>query len=129
MAELANNRELIESFYTAVGEQDAEHLRELFSDDIEWIHPALGGTFHGVESVIDDVLKPFWEDWDLSIDFDPFVIDGETVVVVAEYYGNYRPTGNQFREPVAHVWDIDQGVITRFQQFVDTQSLLGQIED
>lgn len=128
MAELATNRELVESFYEAVGEQDVEYLREIFVEDIEWIHPALGGTFHGAESVIEDVLKPFWKDWDLSVDFDRFVEDGDTVVVLSTYRGSYRPTDNQFAEPVAHVWDIMDGQITRFQQYVDTQSLQAQLE-
>lgn len=129
MAELEGNSELVERFYTAVGNRDGERLREILSGDIEWIHPALGGTFHGRDSVIEDVLIPFWDEWELSVDVDRFVADGDTVIVLAEYHGTYRPTGNPFRAPVAHVWDVDQGVISRFQQFVDTESLVGQIED
>lgn len=128
MAEPESNRELVDRFYEAVGDQDVDSLRDLFVADIEWIHPALGGTFHGADSVIEDVLKPFWADWDLSVDVDRYVVEGDTVVVLAEYHGTYRPTGNRFSEPVAHVWDVTGGNIARFQQFVDTASLQEQLD-
>jgi hypothetical protein len=65
MAEHMSNRELVESFYEAVGEKaanlergistgDTDHLRRIFAEKIEWIHSALGGTFRGAESVIED---------------------------------------------------------------------------
>lgn len=135
-----SNRAVVESFYEAVGEKeidqeraistgDTDHLRRIFAEDIEWIHPALGGTFLGANSVIDDVLIPFWQNWELSLDFHRYIKDGETIVVLATYRGTYIPTGKPFEEPVAHVWDLKSGEIIRFRQYVDTASLWGQIED
>lgn len=93
-----------------------------------WIHPALGGEFNGVDSVINEVLIPFWENWELSLDFHRYIEDGNTIVVLATYHGTYKPTGNQVTEPTAHVWDLEDGKIIRFRQYVDTASLWGQME-
>ena len=140
MANEMTNREIVESFYEAVGEKavvgddgvkrgDIDHLRQIFAEDIEWIHPALGGTFHGADSVINDILLPFFEKWELELDFDRYIEDGNTIVVLADYGGLYRPTGKSFSEPTAHVWDLEDGRIVRFRQYVDVASLWGQIED
>lgn len=140
MVENMSNHGLVESFYEAVGEKkvdqqrgistgDTDYLRRLFAEDIEWIHPALGGTFHGSKSVIDEVLTPFWQNWELSLDFHRYIEDGDTIVVLATYRGLYKPTGKPFEEPVAHVWDLKDGEIVRFQQYVDTASLWGQIRE
>jgi ketosteroid isomerase-like protein len=140
MAGPIRNRDIVESFYEAVGEKevhrergvskgDTGHLRRIFAEDIEWIHPALGGAFHGANSVIDDVLIPFWENWELSLDFQRFIEDGDTIVVLVTYRGTYNPTGNHFEEPSAHVWDLRDAKIVRFRQYIDTASLRAQIED
>lgn len=140
MAGKMSNREVVESFYEAVGEKevheergvstgDTDHLRRIFAEDIEWIHPALGGTFLGANSVIDEVLIPFWQNWELSLDFHRYIEEMDTIVVLATYRGWYKPTGKQFEEPVAHVWDLNDGKIIRFRQYVDTASLWGQIEE
>jgi hypothetical protein len=139
MVEPNSNRELVEGFYEAVGEKevhqergiltgDIDHLRRIFAEDIEWIHPALGGTFHGANSVIEDVIVPFWQNWELSVDFDRIIEEGNTIVVLATYRGTYKPKGNKVEEPVAHVWDLKDGQIVRFRQYVDTASLNKQME-
>ena len=126
--EPTSNPEIVKSFYDA-DEGEVDHFYEIIADDVEWIHPALGGTFHGVDSVVEDVLQPFWETWDLSIDFERFIDDGDTIVVLATYRGTYKPTGSQVEEPVAHVWSLDDEKITRFQQYIDTASVQEQIEE
>ena len=134
-----SNREIVESFYEAVGEKevhdergvsrgDIDHLRLIFAENIKWIHPALGGEFNGADSVINDVLIPFWKNWDLTIDFHRYIEEGDTIVVLATYQGIYKPTGNEVNEPTAHVWDLKDGKIVRFRQYVDTASLWSQME-
>ena len=105
-----------------------DHFRRIFADDTEWIHPALGGAFYGADSVINDVLIPFWQNWELSVEFHRYIEDGNTIVVLATYHGIYKPTGNRVDEPVAHVWDVKDGKIIRFRQYVDTASLRKQME-
>lgn len=134
-----SNREIVESVYEAVGERnvhpergisigDVDYLRRIFAEDIEWIHPALGGTFYGVDEVINEVLIPFWETWEVTLDSPRFVEDGDTIVVLATYRATYIPTGKPVEEPVAHAWDLMDGKIVRLHQYVDTASIKKQME-
>lgn len=42
-----------------------------------------GGTYHGANSVIKDVLRPFWEDWELDVEFERSIDDVSVIVVIA----------------------------------------------
>lgn len=139
MVETKSNRQIVESFYATVGEMqarpeqgnargDIDYLRRILAEDVEWIHPALGGTFHGANSVINDVLIPFWQNWEVSLDSPRFIDDGDTIVVLATYLATYKPTGKQVKEPVAHVWELKGGKIVRLHQYVDTASIKKQME-
>jgi ketosteroid isomerase-like protein len=138
MLEPKSNREIVESFYEAAGAiqvhpergisaGDIDHIRRIFAEDIEWIH-RIFGTFRGANSVINDVLIPFWENWDLSLDISRFIEDGDAIAVLSMYRATYKPTGKQVVEPVAHVWELKGGKIARFQQYVDTASINKQLE-
>ena len=48
---------------------------------------------------------------------------GDSVVVEARYTGTYKPTGKSMDTQVCHVWDVKDGKVTRFQQYVDTAKL------
>lgn len=139
MVETKSNREIVESFYEASGEKkfnpergittgNIEHIRQILAEDVEWIHPALGGAFYGANSVINDVFIPFWENWEVSLDSPRFIEDENTIVVLATYRATHKPTGKPVVEPVAHVWELKDGQIVRLQQYVDTASIQKQLE-
>jgi ketosteroid isomerase-like protein len=48
---------------------------------------------------------------------------GDTVVVEGRYSGTYKPTGKSLDAQMCHVWDVKDGKVTRFQQYVDTAKL------
>ncbi len=49
------------------------------------------------------------------------VIDGgDTVVVEGRYKGNARKTGKAFDAQFAHVWQLRDGKVVRYQQYTDT---------
>ena len=39
------------------------------------------------------------------------------------YSGTFKPTGKGMDTQFCHVWDVKDGKITRFQQYVDTAKL------
>lgn len=45
---------------------------------------------------------------------------GRSVIVEARYSGTHRGTGKALDAQVCHVWDVEEGRLTRFQQYVDT---------
>ena len=48
---------------------------------------------------------------------------GDTVIVEARYSGTYKATGKSIDAQVCHVWDVKDGKVTRFQQYVDTAKI------
>jgi ketosteroid isomerase-like protein len=45
---------------------------------------------------------------------------GATVAAIVRYTGTGKATGKPLDVPVVHVWDIRDGKLARFRQFIDT---------
>ena len=45
---------------------------------------------------------------------------GATVAAIVRYTGTGNATGKDLDEPAVHVWEIRDGKLARFQQFIDT---------
>jgi uncharacterized protein len=52
------------------------------------------------------------------------IASGGTVAVVAHHTGTGKATGNALDLRVVHVWDVRDGLITRFRQFAETAKFL-----
>lgn len=124
MAESADNLEVVRETYDAFARGDIEAVLASFDEDIEWVEAEggpYGGTYHGPEAVVENVFARLGEEWEeFVVEPDRFVVDGDTVVALGTYRGTYAATGESFEAPVAHAWDLEDGRITRFQQYVDT---------
>jgi ketosteroid isomerase-like protein len=48
---------------------------------------------------------------------------GGSVIVEVRYSGRYKTTGKGMDTQACHVFDIKDGKVTRFQQYVDTAKL------
>lgn len=48
---------------------------------------------------------------------------GDSVIVECRYTGRVKATGKIMDTQVCHVWDVKDGKLTRFQQYVDTAKL------
>ena len=95
-----------------------------FADDIEW-HEAegmrYGGLHHGGEAVVQKVFDPITEDVEgFAIVPEEFMGSGESVAAVVRYTGTGKATGKALDLPVVHIWDIRDGKLARFRQFIDT---------
>ena len=56
-----------------------------------------------------------------AITFEPrqFVAQGDTVVALGDYEWHVNGTGKSFKSDFAHVFKVQDGMITRFQEFMD----------
>ncbi len=118
-----NNVELVRERYEAFNQRDLDAVVEIFDDDIEWSTPEgyrYGGTYHGTEEVGTFFERAFSDIEDLTLDVDRFIDGGETVVVEGTLQGQAAETGRTLDIPFAHVIDILDGKVTRFQEFADT---------
>ena len=118
---------LVRGGYDAFARGDVAAVMDLLDDRIEWSE-AEGNPYHpgrplvGKEEVL-ALLGRLAEDFeDFRIDVDRFVDGGSTVVVLARYRAaQARPTGRPLDCQAAHVWDVRDGKVVRFQQYCDTR--------
>jgi uncharacterized protein len=71
--------------------------------------------------VLQNVFGPISADVEgFAVAPEEFVGSGDTVAVVVRYTGTGKVTGNTLNEPVVHVWELRDGKLSRFRQFIDT---------
>jgi ketosteroid isomerase-like protein len=84
-----------------------------------------GEAFVGPNAVMNNVFMRLGGEWDgFSVHPKTFYGAGDSVVVEARYTGTYKATGKSMDAQVCHVWDVKDGKLTRFQQYMDTAKLL-----
>lgn len=116
--------EVLKGLYAAFGRGDVPAVLGAFADDIEW-HEAegmpYGGVYRGADAVVQNVFAPIATDVEgFAVTPEEFVGSGDTVAAVVRYTGTGKVTGKTLDVPVVHVWDIRDGKLTRFRQFIDT---------
>ncbi len=121
-----NNVEIAREGYEAFNDGDFEAAMATFDEDIEWICPdgmRFGGTYHGRAEVGEFFEHVVSEIDDLQLEIDRFIDGGDTVVAVGTAHGTAADTGETVEYPFAHVLDLEDGSITRFQEYLDTAAL------
>ncbi|RFU21182.1 nuclear transport factor 2 family protein [Geodermatophilus marinus] len=127
---VSSNVEVMKDLYEAFARGDIETVLARMADDIEWYeaegnpwHP--GRAFRGRQEVVDGVIQRIAEEYEgFQVLPHRFIAGGDTVVVEARYAApRCRATGKALDAQVAHVWDLRDGKVVRFQQYVDTRHL------
>lgn len=115
--------EIVTGVYKRFSEGDVDGFLALCADDIEWVvnGPATlekCSAFKG-RSGVQQFLDILGKSWEFS-SFVPrqFITEGETVVVLGEETGSDKKSGIQFENRWVHVFDIRDGKIVRFREFL-----------
>ncbi len=124
----AQSVEVVHAVYDAFGRGDMPAVLGLFAEDIAW-HEAeglpYGGVHTGPVAVAQNVFGPVTEDVEgFAVTPEEVFVDGDRVAVVARYSGTGRVTRRVLELGVVHVWDVRDGRITRFRQYLDTVKFL-----
>ncbi len=125
-----SNVALLKNLYDAFGRGEMPTVLGAMSPDIRWYqaesnpYNPSGEAWVGPDAVLNNLFMKLGSEWD-GFDVKPsaFHDAGNTVVVEARYAGVYKPTGKRLDAQVCHVWDVKDGRIVRFQQYVDTKRL------
>ena len=126
---MADNVAIVEQMYADFGAGDVPAVLARLDDGIEW-YEAEGNPYWkgapavGPGQVVEQVLAPIPQDFDgFAIRVGRIVGLGDTVLVEARYAATGKSTGRTLDAQVAHVWDLRDGKVVRFQQYVDTAQL------
>jgi ketosteroid isomerase-like protein len=122
-----DNVSLLKSLYAAFGRGEIPTVLDGMSPDIRW-HQAEGNPYMpsgeawvGPEAVLNNLFMRLGAEWDgFSVHPKVFHDAGNSVIVEVRYTGTYKPTGKSMDAQACHVWDVKNGKVTRFQQYVDT---------
>lgn len=80
-----------------------------------------GEAWVGPDAVLNNLFMKLGGEWDgFSVHPKSFHDAGDSVIVEARYSGMYKATGKRLDAQVCHVWDVKNGKLTRFQQYLDT---------
>jgi uncharacterized protein len=122
----AANRELIQTCYDNFARGDAAAVLGVFHPQIIWNEAenfiyADGNPYMGPQRVAEGVFGRLVTEWDgYTVMPERVLADGDTVIALGRYRGTYRATGGRVDAQFVHVWEIEDGRITRFQQYTDT---------
>jgi uncharacterized protein len=119
-----SNLETVQGFYAGAAAGDMQQIRSVLAPRLTWQQtPGFpnASTFHTPDEVLAGVFETLHEEWDGFKGVpEEFIDGGDRIVVLGTYSGTSRATGRAFAAPFAHVFTVDDGVITVMRQFTDT---------
>ena len=98
----------VRRFYDALGNGDVPTLLSLLDAQVQWTEaerfPYYSGTWQGPQAVLDNLLVPLSRDWEgFSAKAHEFIAEGDRVVSLGTYSGNFKKIGRSFLAPFAHI--------------------------
>ncbi len=123
---MADNAQFIKSIYDAFAKGDVATVLGALDPKVEWSEAEHfpywpGHPFVGADAIVKGVFSRIPNDWDgFRVDVDRIVGLGDTVLAEVRYRGTGKQTGKKLDAQVAHVWDVRNGKVVKFQQYADT---------
>ncbi len=122
-----SNVELVKGVYAAFGVGDVPKVLGAMHAQITWTETAgfvYGGVYRSPQAVLENVFAK------IAVDFESFAVDvgrlidaGDVIVMEGHYVAKGKRTGKSVRAAVAHVFEISDGKIVRFDQYVDSATI------
>ena len=116
--------QIISDHYAASARGDIAGMMAEVAPDVQWTEMAgfpCAGTHIGPAQVIDKVFKVLGGEWEgYGFHLETLIDGGERIVGIGDYRGTYRKTGKAMHARVVHVWQVEGGLVRRFEQFTDT---------
>lgn len=124
-----NNLEIVKSTYEGkTSEENGKALASHVAEDVQWTEAKgfpYAGTYVGLEEITKNVFSRLGSEW-IDYKFTPenYVAEGDKVVAFGTYTGTYKVTMKPFSARVAHIWQLKDGKIVKFEQFVDSKTVV-----
>ena len=122
------NLEIIRSTYEgANAEENGQALQKHLAPDARWTEAdgfPYAGTYVGFEAIKTNVFARLGAEWDnYHTEIEGYAEGTDVVVAYGTYKGTYLATGKYMEARVAHVWQLREGRIVAFEQFVDSHTV------
>jgi ketosteroid isomerase-like protein len=121
--------------YTAFNRGDIDRVAELFHPEIEWVEPQGyfvpegRGVHRGRETILGflEAFGRYWSRFEVHADrlWDG---GGGEVLMWGRQQGTARDTGRTYEGPVANLWVVRDGLITRHESIGDTLSIAAALD-
>lgn len=116
--------QIVAQHYAASDRRDLDGMMADLAPDVQWTEMAgfpCAGTHVGRKAIVAQVFTVLARDWvDYRFTLERLIDGGPTLVGVGDYSATHRTTGQALHARVVHVWDVQDGLIRRFEQFCDT---------
>jgi uncharacterized protein len=126
-AKMGSIGDFVKGLYDAFAQGDVPTVLGAFDPQIIWREAegflyADGNPYVGPQAVAEGVFQRIVSDVEnFALLPDRFVECGDTVLVEGRYHGEMKATGTPIDAQFAHVWQVRDGRIVRFQQYTDTR--------
>jgi ketosteroid isomerase-like protein len=123
---MADNATIVRGIYEAFARGDIAAVLGALHEQAEWNEAEhftfwTGESVIGPQAVLSQVIARIPQTLDgFSIEVGRIVAAGDVVLVEARYKASATATGKPIDAQVAHVWDLRDGKVIRFQQYTDT---------
>lgn len=122
-----NSRDVIQRLYTAFGKGDLPGVLALLDPNVDWReaqsspYQRSGEGWVGLDAVVANLFEPMAAHWaEFVVHPRVFHDSGDVVTVEGRYSATHNETGRALDCQFCHVWTVKDGLITKFQQYMDT---------
>jgi uncharacterized protein len=124
------NLEIVQGIYEAFAAGDGGAVLATFSPEIIWNEAesnslADGNPYVGPMAVAAGVFGRIGQEWETFTLTDQtlYAVGEDMVLATGRYRGTHAITGKSINAQHVHLWWFEDGLVTRFQQYVDTKQL------
>jgi ketosteroid isomerase-like protein len=126
-AKSVGNLDFVKGVYQAFGAGDVPKVLGAMHPQIQWTQTpgyAFSGVYRSPQAVLENVFAKIPIGFEsFSIDIERLIDAGNVVVMQGHYAAKGKATGKSLRVAVAHVLEISDGKIVRFDQYVDSATI------
>ena len=124
------NVEVVQGIYDAFAAGDGGAVLATFSPEIVWNEAesnslADGNPYVGPQAIAEGVFGRIGQEWETFnlTDQTLYEVGEDMVMATGRYQGTHAATGKSINAQHVHIWWFENGMVTQFQQYVDTKQL------
>ena len=130
-----DNMAIIQKLYNDFAKGDIPAVGAAMEANIEWNEAenfpfADGNPYIGLDAILEGVFGRIGEEWDYwnLADLNFNEMSNNKILVTGRYKAKYKKNGAIINLQMAHLWDLKDGKITKFQQYADTKGIADAIK-